>query len=96
MRKAILILNTRIDYPNGVIVVQRIHQLTVTSEHAPHGYIYQLHCGTRTGATLIRFDNETGKGDHIHEGNAQRPYIFSTLTQLLNDFAAAIRPHLGD
>ncbi|MBK1720016.1 hypothetical protein CKO27_20620 [Thiocystis violacea] len=79
MSQATLILNTRIDYPNGVIVVQRIHRLTVASEQAPHGYVYQLHCGTRAGQTLIRFDNETGKGDHIHDGDRQRPYTFSTL-----------------
>ena len=35
---------------------------------------------------VLRFDNETGKGDHKHIGAEERPYVFSSLQQLVNDF----------
>ncbi|TVR66922.1 MAG: hypothetical protein EA420_01185 [Candidatus Competibacteraceae bacterium] len=96
MAKATLILNLRDDRPNGVIIVQRIHRLAEPTAAAPHGYVYQLHCGTRAGRTLVRFDNETGKGDHTHFGDAEQPYRFTTLERLLADFETAIQPYLGD
>ena len=35
---------------------------------------------------VLRYDNEAGKGDHKHLGNAQLPYRFTTMDQLLEDF----------
>lgn len=35
---------------------------------------------------VLRFDNETGKGDHKHVGDAEVPYRFTTLAQLVTDF----------
>jgi hypothetical protein len=96
MPQATLILNERDDLPNGVIIAQRIHRLTEPTAAAPHGYVYQLHCGTRTGQTLVRFDNETGKGDHVHLGETEQPYTFTTLARLLTDFEAAIQPYLTE
>lgn len=97
MAKAKLIFNRRDDYPErNVVVSQRIFRLDPPNAAAPHGYSYRLHCGTREGQTLVRFDNETGKGDHVHWGVREQPYGFTTLEHLLADFEAAIRPYLGD
>jgi Family of unknown function (DUF6516) len=35
---------------------------------------------------VLRFDNETGKGDHKHVGDVEVPYAFSTLEGLITDF----------
>jgi len=35
---------------------------------------------------VLRFDNESGKGDHKHVGARQVPYAFTSLAQLVNDF----------
>jgi len=35
---------------------------------------------------VLRFDNETGKGDHRHLGTDEAPYRFTTLAQLVADF----------
>jgi Family of unknown function (DUF6516) len=35
---------------------------------------------------VLRFDNETGKGDHKHIGTTEVPYRFATLDQLIADF----------
>ena len=38
------------------------------------------------GLCVLRYDNETGKGDHRHVGKKERPYVFSTPERLLDDF----------
>jgi len=35
---------------------------------------------------VLRYDNETGKGDHRHVGNAERLYSFRDPDTLLEDF----------
>jgi hypothetical protein len=37
---------------------------------------------------VLRFDNETGKGDHKHIGEREVAYEFVSLAQLLSDFWA--------
>ena len=38
------------------------------------------------GICVLRYDNETGKGDHKHLGEEEWPYHFTTPEQLLADF----------
>jgi hypothetical protein len=35
---------------------------------------------------MLRFDNETGKGDHKHLGTEEVSYAFTTLEQMVTDF----------
>ena len=42
------------------------------------------------GICILRFDNETGKGDHKHLGEKEVSYTFETLTQLVDDFLAEV------
>ena len=37
-------------------------------------------------ACVLRFDNETGKGDHKHIGDEEVAYAFTTLEKLVADF----------
>jgi hypothetical protein len=39
---------------------------------------------------VLRFDNETGKGDHKHVGARQVAYVFTTLDGLIADFWQAV------
>ncbi len=52
-------------------------QLPRATKDRPHGIKYRLYLG-RAGQALVRYDNETGKGDHRHVGidEAQVPYEF--------------------
>ena len=34
---------------------------------------------------VLRYDNEAGKGDHIHFGDREEPYAFTTTQRLLED-----------
>jgi hypothetical protein len=56
-----------------------------------HRFKYRLYCG-RNGATVVRYDNESGKGDHRHLGKNERQqaYRFTTLEQLIMDFEADV------
>jgi hypothetical protein len=38
------------------------------------------------GRCVLRFDNEAGKGDHMHVEEIEVPYVFSDLQALQADF----------
>jgi hypothetical protein len=42
------------------------------------------------GECVLRYDNETGKGDHRHAGNRETAYVFERYAQLLADFWADV------
>jgi hypothetical protein len=56
----------------------------VTAER-PHGLKYRLFCGRGTDC-VVRYDNETGKGDHCHYGTVEMPYRFESVDELIEDF----------
>ncbi|MGE5793952.1 MAG: DUF6516 family protein [Bacteroidota bacterium] len=64
-------------------------QLPTVTPDRPHGLKYRLYLG-RGGKTLVRYDNETGKGDHRHVGadETEEPYAFTTVERLIADFRA--------
>lgn len=84
MRRAIAILNQR-KVLGDVVIEMVVWQLPHVSSDRPHGYKYRLYCG-RAGRCLVRYDNETGKGDHIHYGDRERVYRFVSLEKLIADF----------
>ncbi|MHB8621783.1 MAG: toxin-antitoxin system TumE family protein [Sulfuricaulis sp.] len=43
----------------------------------------------------MRYDNETGKGDHAHYGNEERPYRFVSLDELMADFYRDVQALTG-
>lgn len=55
-------------YPSSLIVEAVIWQLPEPTADRPHGLKYSLYCG-RDSACIVRYDNETGKGDHVHYGD---------------------------
>jgi len=76
-------------------VVERVvYQLPSATVERPHGLKYRLYCGRR-GHCLVRYDNEAGKGDHVHCGETERPYRFVSLEQLLRDFDRDVRRLTG-
>ena len=42
------------------------------------------------GARVVGFDNERGKGDHMHVDGRELPYTFTTVDRLVEDFIAAV------
>lgn len=79
----------------GEFVVEMvIWQLPQPTSDRPHGIKYRLYCG-QAGKCLVRYDNETGKGDHVHDGDDERPYLFVSLDQLISDFEADVLRLIG-
>jgi len=50
-----------------------------------HTFKYRLAFVVK-GVCVLRFDNESGKGDHKHVGAREAPYAFTSLEQLVADF----------
>jgi uncharacterized protein YwbE len=92
---ATLVLAKKEVYPSGLVVEAVIWQLPEKTADRPHGLKYRLYCG-RTGKCIVRYDNETGKGDHVHYDNVEKPYLFLTLRQLVQDFYADIERLTGE
>lgn len=55
-----------------------------------HHYKYRL-AFVVAGRCVVRYDNETGKGDHWHFGNDESPYTFTTVDRLVADFFNDVR-----
>ena len=70
----------------GVLIVEMvIWQLPQRCAERPHGLKYRLFCGTARYC-IVRYDNETGKGDHRHVGDLEESYRFESIEQLVEDF----------
>lgn len=68
------------------IVIWRLPALLQGSQH---GFKYRL-AYVANGRCVLRFDNEAGKGDHMHVEEVEVPYVFTGLEALQADFWRAI------
>jgi hypothetical protein len=87
--KATLLLEERIEMPDGAVVEIAIWRLPQPTPDRPHGLKYRLYFG-RGGKCLVRYDNESGKGDHRHVGKREMPYRFTSVRRLRRDFWADV------
>jgi len=83
--KAVQLVSTRIVYSEWAFAELVLWRLPKPLAGSRHGYKYRLAYVVR-GVCVLRYDNEAGKGDHRHVGDAQSPYAFATPEQLLADF----------
>ncbi len=93
--KATLVLRRRDMLPGGIAIEMVIWQLPVRSAGREHGLKYHLQAH-RGGRTLVRYDNETGKGDHRHYGRREEPYQFIGMERLIEDFIADVERLSGE
>lgn len=70
-----------------ILVEMVIWALPAATPDRPHGLKYRLFCGSDRGC-IVRYDNESGKGDHCHYGDQEEPYEFVSLERLIADFRA--------
>ena len=69
------------------VVVWRVREPVPPTSH-PFKYRLAYVVG---GQCVLRYDNERGKGDHRHVGNAESVYAFTTPEQLMSDFEAEVK-----
>ena len=77
-------------YSDGAIREMLIWRLPKKDAERPHGLKYRLFYGY-PGRSLVRYDNERGKGDHRHYPDREEPYVFVSVEQLVADFRADIK-----
>ena len=83
--KAVELFRRRIVYSEhsfAELVLGRVPKPIAGSNHA---FKYRL-AYVVEGECVLRFDNETGKGDHRHFGSKEGRYTFSTPEKLIDDF----------
>lgn len=88
-------MKARLIYRNKVVTEDRITELVIwelpdKTPDRPHGIKYRLYYGDKKGRCIVRYDNESGKGDHKHIGDKETLYQFTTVEQLMKDFISDI------
>jgi len=86
MVRAKLFYRSKLIYPDDAIREMVIWQLPRKSKERPHALKYCLYYGDSKGNCLVRYDNETGKGDHRHFQGREEPYYFKSVEKLIADF----------
>ena len=81
-----LIYHEKYVYIDGAIREMVLWQLPDKTTENPHGLKYRLYYGLADGSCVVRYDNETGKGDHKHIGNRQELYPFKDVETLVAHF----------
>ncbi|AUB79604.1 toxin-antitoxin system TumE family protein [Candidatus Thiodictyon syntrophicum] len=71
------------DAGNGIEMV--VWRVPAPVPPSGHGYKYRL-VYVVNGERAVGFDNERGKGDHMHLGHQEAPYVFVDVDRLIDDF----------
>lgn len=74
---------------DGGLIEMTIWRLPEPVSPSDHGFKYRL-VFVIDGRRVIGFDNERGKGDHCHIEGEERPYNFTDLDMLVEDFIAEV------
>jgi hypothetical protein len=83
--RATLLLRERVVLAESRFVEIVIWRVPSQVPGSAHGYKYRL-AYVIDGVCVLRFDNETGKGDHRHRGEKQEPCRFVSPERLIEDF----------
>lgn len=96
MAAATLILDAKKTYPDGAILQLVAWRLPGTEcvRGSTHGFKYRLFYGV-PGTRLLSYDNEAGKGDHVHRGDVETPYTFISVRELVRVFLDEVRAMRG-
>lgn len=92
--EAVLLYRDKYIYRDGAIREMVIWQLAEPDSDNPHSLKYRLFYGY-PGKSLVRYDNERGKGDHRHYEDQEEAYEWVSVTQLVLDFKADIEKLRG-
>lgn len=83
--KAIELVCRRIPYSALAFAEVVVWQLPKPLAGSKHAFKYRL-AYVVDGNCVLRYDNETGKGDHRHYGGKESVYDFKTQEKLMADF----------
>ncbi len=93
--KATLVQSDKVVFADGAIREVVIWLVPTPVPPASHSFKYRM-VYVVEGVRVIGFDNERGKGDHMHLHGVETPYPFSDLAKLLADFRGLIAKERGE
>lgn len=83
--KAVELICSRILYSEFAFAELALWPLPKPLEGSSHKFKYRLAYVVR-GECVLRYDNETGKGDHRHFDGKESAYVFTTPQKLVADY----------
>jgi hypothetical protein len=84
--KAELVYEEKFIYADGAIREMILWKLPEKTSDRPYGLKYRLYYGLADGTCMVRYDNESGKGDHKHIKGQEESYHFEDVDSLVADF----------
>jgi len=88
--KAKQIFNRRVAITKDSFAELVIWEVPEPLAGSTHNYKYRMAL-VHYGVSVLRYDNEAGKGDHKHVGVDEQSYIFKDVDKLIQDFVEDIR-----
>ena len=88
--KAVALLRTRIAFSEIAFAELSIWKAPKPAAGSAHSFKYRL-AYVVNDVCVVRYDNETGKGDHRHFGAEEIAYSFQTPEKLVADFERDMR-----
>ena len=85
-----LIYHEKFIYADGAIREMVLWKLPNKTTDRPHGLKYRLYYGLSDGTCIVRYDNESGKGNHRHIKGKEKSYQFKDVETLVADFLEEI------
>ena len=92
--KAEVVIRERRILSTGFIEVV-VWRLSKPSSGSVHDFKYRL-AYVVDGRCVLRYDNESGKGDHKHVGDRETHYRFLSIDPLLDDFLSDVASWEGE
>jgi len=83
--KAQLLIDERVKISDKAFAALKLWRVPNPLPGSAHPYKYRLAFVVES-VCVMRYDNEAGKGDHVHYGDQEVAYTFTTPHQLLADF----------
>jgi len=88
-------MKAKLVYRNKIVTESTITEMVIwelpnKTPDRPHGIKYRLYHGDKAGRCIVRYDNESGKGDHKHLADKEILYKLISVEQLLKDFISDI------
>lgn len=75
--------------PEGGVIELVVWRVPAPVPPSKHGFKYRTVYAI-DGVRVLGFDNERGKGDHCHIRGIERPYNFTSVERLIEDFITAV------
>ena len=83
--RAVELVQERVVFTETAFAEVVLWQVPKSLKGSGHSYKYRL-AYVVNGECVVRYDNESGKGDHRHYGGREGKYFFSTPEKLVADF----------